>query len=440
MHNKYLTSFVRRAVLKFQKTPIMQIFWLYLLFYAPAAQANTIEPNVYVIGSDGHLWANYLVHTQSTSHWVDYGAVPAPTKVPGVTLHRQKYYTAHNFILGGDGKVYLEDILNNSPSWNNEWDISGQCFVGGTYFRSGKPLSDHYEDLTRLFAVAKDGSVTVIYDNPDGVWSVSSLGKPNSSVECGTGLALTFDEKGVKPHPGIMVRRQLDGHILNLWWTGNQWQWNDRGKPRSGGEITSAVGSLITSNRKDVEFYNNTRLNEQPHFFYTASDKHLWVLYGTADASQWAWFDLEAPNSVQVLSGLGALDNGWGKNPHAFVLGSDTNVWAKYLDGGVWHWHNMGRPPKDSHGNEIKLVGRVGTLGNCDVMYSGDIQGSYCFNARTSYLFVIGSDKHLWMLWLSGGRWLWRDLGTPGPYVDVVSGVGAIADYSEFRKDYKERQ
>ncbi len=170
------------------------------------------------------------------------------------------------------------------------------------------------------------------------------------------------------------------------------WSWSNLRKP-AGVEIGDAVGVLTVADRPWAE--------QRPHVFVKGNDQNLWV--NSWDGTQWHWTNQGRPfGSIFVDFGIGVLsvkDNPSGsERPHAFVAGTDRNLWANWWDGAQWNWENHGRPPGVLH------FGPVGVL---TVM---DSPGS----AQRPHVFVRGSDGNLWVNWWDGTQWNWMNQGRPG--------------------------
>ncbi len=86
-------------------------------------------------------------------------------------------------------------------------------------------------------------------------------------------------------------------------------------------------------------------------------------------------------------------------------------IFMTYRYDGRWQWAKTGPPS-----------GRVAAELPIGVVVGQPLNGQ----AERPYVFVRGTDGHLWVCSLVGVDWVWTDLGTP-PGGDIVAAVGAVA-------------
>jgi hypothetical protein len=163
------------------------------------------------------------------------------------------------------------------------------------------------------------------------------------------------------------------------------WQWKDLGTP-TGQDLSG--GPLATASYQGI-----------PHVFVPGSDGNLWVNW--RDTHEWKWKDLGTPPGRGIDGAAMATASHQGK-PHVFVFGSDGNLWVNWRDTHEWKWKDLGTPPVQ-HPEPDRRPDR-------EVIATASYQDS-------PYVFVFGSDRHVWASWLDGGTWRWNDHGTP-PGVD----------------------
>jgi hypothetical protein len=109
------------------------------------------------------------------------------------------------------------------------------------------------------------------------------------------------------------------------------------------------------------------------------------------------WEDL---SGTQLRPSVAALDS-----QHAFVIGGDGNLYAKYWDGNAWQWSYQGNPG-------VTLSGNMSAV-------------SYTYNGTLNdAVFVVGDDNRLYVNWWNG-QWQWSPLGGTAltHYVSAVTYV-----------------
>jgi hypothetical protein len=197
------------------------------------------------------------------------------------------------------------------------------------------------------------------------------------------------------PFAHVFVRGS-NGHLWANWSSdgGLGWQWSDLG-----GNFAGPIGAAIVAG--------------QPSAFVWNSEGVVWRHSGFGATGQWFYHDSPSHRDVIVASPVGVVATG--QTGHAFVLGSDGNLWVNYsADGGAhWGWSNQGKPSG-------KIAGSVGAT---------------IFQGR-QYAFVLTTDGHVWANWWDGGAWHWSDFGSPlgGTAVAPVGVVDSGAQAHVFVK------
>ncbi|NGM14066.1 hypothetical protein [Verrucosispora sioxanthis] len=136
-----------------------------------------------------------------------------------------------------------------------------------------------------------------------------------------------------------------------------------------------------------------------------------------ARAAQTDWQILElgnpvpgAPAGVAVGAVAVQTDQADTRVPYLFSILAGE-IFMTYRYDGRWQWAKTGPPS-----------GRVAAELPIGVVVGQPLNGQ----AERPYVFVRGTDGHLWVCSLVGVDWVWTDLGTP-PGGDIVAAVGAVA-------------
>jgi hypothetical protein len=184
----------------------------------------------------------------------------------------------------------------------------------------------------------------------------------------------------------------------------------DTSKPGCTATITRRDGTFINANRDALSagdiagvqsLYHlpvgTLTVDQRPYVFVQGSDGHLWVHWWTGSA--WRWDDQGTPPGVGISGPIGVLtvmDTPTSpQRPYVFVQGSDDHLWVNYWTGSRWDWADQGRP--SIRIGFTRLFKRV-----------FDSVGTLTVDQRP-YVFVRGSDDHLWVHWWTGSEWDWAD-------------------------------
>jgi hypothetical protein len=154
--------------------------------------------------------------------------------------------------------------------------------------------------------------------------------------------------------------------------------------------------------------------HEALYAYVVGSDGHLYANFSTDGRGQaWSWQDLGQPdqNTEAVLfhkPSLARFRHDGEDRIYAFVRGSDGHLWNHFWRGPRWQdqgtWGDLGPPP-----------GAPGTT-----VAFGQPTAAITFRfvepQRTTdriYVFLRGSNDHLFVRYWDGVRWNWEDFGRP---------------------------
>lgn len=301
-----------------------------------------------------------------------------------------------------------ETVAAASATWS--WENMGsppnglvvESAIGSISVKDGPKLSER----PYTYVKGSDGHVWERWWNGE-TWKWSDRSNPpNVKVASGLG-ALT-----VTPRPGesgelprVFVRGE-DNHVWGLDWTGIEWEWNDHGVFPGGGNFTG----LGVVNVRDAP---NTA--DRPYIFVKDNSGKVWINYWNGKA--WRWDPSgSGPDGGQVDMALGVVGRYNGKGsvwPVLFVRGLNSGLWTYSWDGTSWVWEPEGKPI--SNGVPVDIDGPVAAI----------VLNDEPEKAGRPYLFVRGSDSHLWTRWWTGSSWKWTDQGQPSGSKDQSNGVAA---------------
>jgi hypothetical protein len=186
-----------------------------------------------------------------------------------------------------------------------------------------------------------------------------------------------------------------NGHLYDKYWNGQQWVWEDQGRPL--GTLLSPLPSAVYQTALD-------RLVA----FVVGNNGHLYDKYW--NGQQWVWEDQgTAPGTIMNPSPSAVYQTALDRLV-AFVFGNDGHLYDKYWNGQQWVWEDQGIPPGTS------------------IYWAGSPSAVYQTALDRLVVFVIGSDGHLYDKYWNGQQWVWEDQGTP-PGTSIISGMAPSAVY-----------
>lgn len=152
-------------------------------------------------------------------------------------------------------------------------------------------------------------------------------------------------------------------------------------------------------------------------------------------SGSWLWVNHGfTTNGSVVAAPIGVTNDG--RNPFAFVKGSDGNIWESY--GPVANsWANIGTPPGVSVSSSVGATLHKFT-------WCGSSQGlGWCYQYNTAnnpVAYIVGNDGNLWG-WgatphtVNGSTtwtYQWQNHGVPNAGVAIAKAIGALTVYSGY--------
>ncbi|MDD1061706.1 hypothetical protein NMG29_26405 [Streptomyces cocklensis] len=238
-------------------------------------------------------------------------------------------------------------------------------------------------------------------------WRWVNLGRP--PVPESLSAAVVAD-KGPDPRPGdepLVVGRV--GHTM--WTRSVSGDWTDRGTTPGDVAVVDPMAA-----------FEDTAATAQRRMWTAgvSSASELWTF--ASDEAGTRWEDHGSPGSVAAL--VGAYTDTWPDTAHdhpvrMVVIDGHGDLWSGELGAALdvgfgdevnqdWKWSFHGRPAA-----AVTSAAGIGVLSMND---------DY---PQPTWLFVVGSDGHLWARTADAAGWAWVDHGTPG--TTIGSGTPPIA-------------
>jgi hypothetical protein len=308
----------------------------------------------------------------------------------------------HAFVKGGDGHLYeifwdgtqrSNWIDHNQPYWQASLAASPTVVTfRRTYYL---PQDDTYEwDSVDQLGAFVWGSDSLLYQHHEN-WH--GHGRPPGGADVGS-------VPGVCHRPFFFIyaffvgndRHLYARHTTNVEKT--SWGWVDLGQPNE----NTGTGVLWFWRPGVVSFFHDQQ--NRLYTFVTGTDNHLWVhvwrgrepRLPNPDSGQ--WFDRGTPNNVSIASAASVVTCPHNGNDqiYAYVRGSDRHLYVQFWDAmnSVWVWRDLEQPASATVRSEPSAV--VCRYPNSDPLY----------------VFIRGSDDHLYMCHMDSGinNWQWKDL------------------------------
>ena len=339
------------------------------------------------------------------------GAVSA-MDTPTVTTSEHVYA----FVRGSDGHLWMN--WTDLGAWH--WDDRGTPTPGVTVAAGVGVVTA--SQRPHAFVLGSDGHLWMNWtDLGASHWDDRGIPTPGVTIAAGVGVVTVANTPSVPERPHAFVVGS-DGH---LWRNGSAGNWDDRGTPTPGVTVAAGVGV--------VTVMDTPTASQRPYAFVLGSDEHLWVNWFD-DTKDWQWTDLGTPfRNADVLRKVGAVTGmvtpTAPQRPFAFVRGNDGRLWANWWNGSTWKWEDHGMPPSNGLGG-TSVAAEVGVL--TVAWPSGGMKDNSptAFEKRP-FVFVRGSDGHLWVNWWGGvtQKWDRSDQGIASG--GIAAGVGAVTTNPE---------
>lgn len=255
-----------------------------------------------------------------------------------------------------------------------------------------------------VFLNGSDGNLWMNWsDGTNWYWTNQGAPQAGVTVTVGVGVITVMDSLDSAQRPYAYAIGS-DGQLWLDWWDYTRWDWASQGTPQSGVAVTAGVGVLSVMDTPTAA--------QRPYAFVLGSDGQLWLNWW--DDTAWHWTSQGTPgvgvtitSTVGVVTVMDSPDSA--QRPYAFFIGSDGQLWVEWWDYDHFVWANQGVPQAG-----VTVAAGVGVLTVIDSSTSGQLP----------YIFVIGSDRQLWLNWWDGSAWHWTALGTPGPGITIAFAVG----------------
>jgi hypothetical protein len=255
-----------------------------------------------------------------------------------------------------------------------------------------------------VFVDGSDGNLWLNWsDGTDWYWTNQGAPQAGVAVTVGVGVITVMDSLASAQRPYACVIG-TDGQLWFNWWDYTRWDWAAQSTPQSGVAVTAGVGALSVMDTPTAA--------QRPYVFVLGSDRQLWLNWW--DNTAWHWASQGVPavgvtitSTVGVMTVMDSPDSA--QRPYVFLIGSDGQLWVDWWDYDHFVWANQGVPQAG-----VTVAAGVGVLTVTDSSTS----------AQLPYIFVIGSDRQLWLNSWDGIAWHWTALGTPGPGITIAFAVG----------------
>jgi hypothetical protein len=307
-------------------------------------------------------------------------------------------------VLGNDGHLWTNGEYRRHQYW---CDLGGSPY-SDTHFTGGVGVVSVEDNMQarRPYAFLRDsdGNLWEYSWDQQGQHFWYNLGPPSTGTSVASGIgAVTVKKSPDAPQRPYAYMLGTDGHLWENQWDGSRHIWTDLGAPRPGLPITGVGVTTIM---------NDPQAAQRPYVYVVGSDGHLWENMWTGDRHVWTDLGMPAP-AVGAATGIGTnavKDNpSTGQRTYAYVRGTDGHLWENFWNGDRHVWNDLGLP-----GPRISIVAEAGTTAVLETPGSGQLP----------YVYVLGSDGHLWANQWTGSSYIWVDLGTPGNEKRIVSKVG----------------
>lgn len=291
----------------------------------------------------------------------------------------------------------------------------------------GAPSAIEYSGTIRVFAVGSQGRLSEVIIDPlaggDAAWPDHDL-PPGTRLATGStpGAVTYYVSAGLSPQlaageiplfASSALSRQIsvfargeNGHLLERYYNGAQWQWLDHGLPQEGGRIVFDPSAV---------YGNDTIGNAVLSVFAAGADGVLYEFYRDPRTTVGKWFSHAGNNVPQAAS-----------SPHVIIAreGSAEGVVARvFIAGRSGNLFGLGcqlRP--DNNGRRLAGVWTdclaPDAAGETIAINSRPFAQAYGYPGEAR-VFVTGSDGNLWECDSSDKSW--KPLESPSSELRVAS-------------------
>ncbi|TMR06736.1 hypothetical protein ETD83_03465 [Actinomadura soli] len=262
---------------------------------------------VFVVGSDGRLWARTAVDEEGEAawSWVDHGApADGPIRTGAAPVGVDFFGgppAVH--VLGDDGRLWMRRISGGDWRWSDRGVPQGQLI-----FAIVGAAAPEGEAGPRPVAAVVTGDGHLWISVPEGDsfrWSDLGMPSPAEKVVAGIGVETVADDS---PAVDIVVVGSPSGQVWShRWEPGKPGQWTAYGRP-AGARVRGGVGTVRPPNEAGC------------FIAVIGNDQQVWVTWST-EPGTWTRWD-PPQTAATVIAGKAVL---LGK-PCAVVLDEDRRV------------------------------------------------------------------------------------------------------------------
>ncbi|ROO86779.1 hypothetical protein EDD29_4359 [Actinocorallia herbida] len=247
---------------------------------SPPVGAPSDGTSIFVIGSDGHLWARKADAGGWT--WVDHGAPAGAAVTTGVApISPGPSPSPLVHVLADDGRLWTHSSAGG-PAWTDHEAPPGQLIFAVI---GAQPLTSAEGDFTVAAAVTADGHLWInVYDGSVSDWI--DLGTPTPTERIGAGIGVS------RVSPADSLEIAVVGSSEQVWtlrWSlAGSAQWTARGRPADA-RPRAPIGTLQDASAPATSLV-----------LVVGIDHQIWRL--STGGGGWSRWDPRSP-TTKVLSG-----------------------------------------------------------------------------------------------------------------------------------------
>ena len=162
---------------------------------------------------------------------------------------------------------------------------------------------------------------------------------------------------------------------------------------------TTFYGVFSANNTPDLSHFPNGVTYQRNHNFATRTLLNVDNTTPVSVSIDPFFFSVREETPLKIPDGaLTVMDRPTSaQRPYAFITAVDGDLWVDWWSGSQWGWADQGKPAGANIGAPVGVTTLMDTPSS----------------AQRPYVFVQGSDGHLWLNWWSGSKWSWVDQVQP---------------------------
>lgn len=304
---------------------------------SPAAvvfsEGGVTKISVFAQGGNGSLINRWWDGSQW--NWTDHGTPPGGTisSPPAAIVFKDADTTKISVFAIGSNQNLINRWWDGSQ-WN--WTDHGRLTASGFVQNQAPAIAAWTEGTTTKFSVftrqvAGNQIVQRWWDGSQ--WNWFGHGSPPGTTIVSAFAAIAWDSgSGLRFN---VFAQGGNNHLIERWWDGSQWNWNDQGLPPTG--TVDSAPTMV--------------------FWYTGGGVRISLFArGTTgrlinrwwDGSSWIWTDHDFPPGATL--GIGAPSSiawqlGSVTRINVFAVSLDGRLIERWWDGNQWNWSDHGYPP-----------------------------------------------------------------------------------------------